>query len=162
MKFRVRLYNFSAVNLPAADKNGTSDPYLKINFDSFKKLPTDPVSKTLNPVWDLDLTFVYETRYSNKLGSKSMVIECFDKNRLLSDTFIGRVTVDLHTLASGPVNHDLQLWMDLRPAGRIKFSVEMEQLADITVFFRDVIIHNLPLVDGKKPNVVLKVAYSKE
>eukprot|EP00297_Palpitomonas_bilix_P024650 CAMPEP_0113883032 /NCGR_PEP_ID=MMETSP0780_2-20120614/9331_1 /TAXON_ID=652834 /ORGANISM="Palpitomonas bilix" /LENGTH=44 /DNA_ID=CAMNT_0000870205 /DNA_START=167 /DNA_END=298 /DNA_ORIENTATION=+ /assembly_acc=CAM_ASM_000599 len=38
--FMVKLSNFRAENLPAMDRSGTSDPYLKINFDDYRKMST--------------------------------------------------------------------------------------------------------------------------
>ena len=37
MKFKVRLYNFVGVEFPPGnDSDGLSDPFLRVNFDSFK------------------------------------------------------------------------------------------------------------------------------
>ncbi len=45
-RFRVRLRQFHATDLPGKDL----DPFVKVNFDSFKKFNTNAVSGN-NPKW---------------------------------------------------------------------------------------------------------------
>eukprot|EP01112_Ceratiomyxa_fruticulosa_P011206 TRINITY_DN3027_c0_g1_i1.p1 TRINITY_DN3027_c0_g1~~TRINITY_DN3027_c0_g1_i1.p1 ORF type:complete len:614 (+),score=154.91 TRINITY_DN3027_c0_g1_i1:298-2139(+) len=137
--FRVRIHNFKARDLNlGTNNNGQLSPFLKCNFDNFKIFKTDILRKEVSPSWDLDLQFVYETRYPDKLGSKQFVVECFSYTVLGRDVALGSIQVDLHTLATGPVSHDILLRDGGNPCGRILFDLEMEQVSDITATLKEV------------------------
>lgn len=54
----------------------------------------------------MSIEFFYETRYVNKLDKKLVKVDCYDFDRVGANDFIGTVSIDLHTLATGPVFHD--------------------------------------------------------
>ena len=51
-RFKVTLSGFKGRELTAMDRGGTSDPYVVMDFDGFKKVKTDVIKKTLNPDWE--------------------------------------------------------------------------------------------------------------
>ena len=54
----VQIEVISATGIPAADLNGKSDPYVVVKFGP-RTLKTRSISKTLNPVWNQSLHFLY-------------------------------------------------------------------------------------------------------
>ena len=62
-----------------------------------------------DPEFDFSLFFVYETRYIDKLAKKDLEIALYNKKKFSSDKCFGTVSVDLLTVASGPVKHSLPL-----------------------------------------------------
>ncbi|KAI9137080.1 C2 domain-containing protein [Paraphysoderma sedebokerense] len=138
-KFRVVLRNIKAQNLLIKDtKTKSSDPYLKGNFDNFKTFQTEVVPKNLNPEFKFETTFFYETRFPNRLHEKMFKIEVFDKDKYSSDDFMGSIEIDLHTLATGPVRHDILIREFGKPAGRLSFDLEMDLWDDVVVTLKDI------------------------
>ena len=85
-----------AKNLIAADRGGTSDPYVRLH------LGTKPASgyatavkkKTLNPEWDQ--TFHLDVgKYERK---EVLTVECFDKDAFGSDDSLGKFCIELASL----------------------------------------------------------------
>ena len=137
-KFKVCVFNVKCYNLPAKDKNGFSDPYIKFNFDNFKSFETQVHKKSLNPSFELKQDFYYETRYIQRLREKAIVIECFDKDKVGRDDFIGGCKLDLHTVATGPIHHELELRDNGKPSGKISLDIEFVIVNDILLTIKDV------------------------
>eukprot|EP00727_Mastigamoeba_balamuthi_P003806 m51a1_g13422 putative ww domain-containing protein (198) ;mRNA; r:342-1607 len=135
-KFKVTLCNFKATDLPAGDSNGLSDPYLRLNFDNYRRSKTDVVSKD---------SFVYETRFLDKLEAKTLEIECWDKDLIKKDDFLGKCSVTLHQLATGPVHQKLLLRDGTKPAGTVEFDAKMTHVCEVKVTFKSVRIDPGPL-----------------
>jgi Ca2+-dependent lipid-binding protein len=57
-----------------------TDPYVKANFDSFKKFKTPTIKNELSPAWDFDLFFYYETMYPRALSRKIFQLQVYDAN----------------------------------------------------------------------------------
>ncbi|KAI8364384.1 C2 domain-containing protein [Blakeslea trispora] len=75
----------SAQNLMAADKSGTSDPYVVFNVNGDKVFKSDTIKKTLNPKWT-------HQRFSVPVQSRvtaSIRIEVFDWNHVKGHQPIG-------------------------------------------------------------------------
>ena len=86
----------------------TSDPYLTVDFDSFKQFNTEARKKTLNPEWNEDVSFLYETKLAHKVHLKRLKIKCFNQS-FLSDKLIGRCYIDLYNIFTGPSEFRLPL-----------------------------------------------------
>lgn len=80
-----------AVNLPAKDLSGTSDPYciLKIEKQEYK---TNIIEKDLNPCWDSE--FYFELSSNNSV----LVIEMWDYDKLSKHDRMGMVSINIDTL----------------------------------------------------------------
>jgi len=134
--------------------------YCVLNFDHFKKIKTKVVkpqgeNKTVS--WAEDVTFNYMTKYTDRLKYKSFSIQVYAKG-MLSNEFIGATKVDLHTLLTGPISHNLQLWNQVRSAGSVRFKLSMKQNVLLKIFFKNLAIFNLPrLKSGKYPPIFLRV-----
>jgi hypothetical protein len=69
-------------NIAVLDDLHTTDP--------FDDLSDFILSAALNPTWTgFSKEFFYETKYADRLDKKKLVIECYDKDFLSSDDFIG-------------------------------------------------------------------------
>merc|ERR1712137_1012044 len=95
LKLRIRVV--SGHNLIAADSGGTSDPYVVIT-EGHVSVKTDPMPKTVNPVWnqDLEMGVVEASVHSGK----ELKLEVFDKD-MLSDDNLGRATIPLNAIPLG-------------------------------------------------------------
>lgn len=98
---KVRVFCWQCRDLPAADENGSSDPFIKI-CDSEKEHETDVIWDNLNPLFYQGLEVVYEANSEKELPP--IVVEVFDKDETLvgkdDEEFISRAVIDLHK-----VNH---------------------------------------------------------
>ena len=161
-KFNCRIYNISCTNLEAKDRNGKSDPFVKFDFDNFKKFQTPVIHENLNPIYDFELHWLYQTKYAHTMQKKSFFMFVYDHDRFGQDDFIGKTFVDLRTLATGGQHYDLQLRNEGRPVGRIKFTFEMAEQSTLTTNITDAKISNLPLIKGKEPSTYLSVGYNED
>eukprot|EP00835_Amoeboradix_gromovi_P004870 NODE_410_length_9177_cov_0.515091.p1 type:complete len:568 gc:universal NODE_410_length_9177_cov_0.515091:7723-6020(-) len=137
-KFKVCISNVKCQNLAAKDKGGTSDPYIKFNFDNFKSFETEVIKKNLNPSFQLKQEFYYETRYIQRLREKTLSLDVYDKDIIGRDDFIGACKIDLHTLCTGPVHHELELRDIRKHTGKVILDVEFVIVNDIQLTIKDV------------------------
>ena len=97
----LRCFVFQCKNLPAADKEGTSDPYIKIWTADEKasniKFQTSTVEDNLNPIFYETLQVHYE--YHNKSSAPPIILDLFDEDKDLlgldDDDFLGRAQIDI-------------------------------------------------------------------
>ncbi|PAN09277.1 hypothetical protein PAHAL_2G007900 [Panicum hallii] len=78
------------VNLVSRDANG-SDPYVVLDLDG-QKLKTGVMKKTVNPVWNEDLTLAV------KNASTPIKLEVFDKDTFSKDDQMGDAEFDIEAL----------------------------------------------------------------
>eukprot|EP01138_Halocafeteria_seosinensis_P011198 gb/GECG01011437.1/.p1 GENE.gb/GECG01011437.1/~~gb/GECG01011437.1/.p1 ORF type:complete len:804 (+),score=104.43 gb/GECG01011437.1/:1-2412(+) len=136
-RFHVRLYGFRASSLAALNRGGSSDPYLDINFDNYKTFETEVVKKSLNPEWEEDVSFVYETRMAHKLHLKRLKIKCYNKSTFLSDSLIGKCYLDLYSVFTGPSTIRLPLRDGRKIRGEIQFRCEVEENPIVEINLRN-------------------------
>eukprot|EP00466_Bigelowiella_natans_P016317 jgi/Bigna1/83003/fgenesh1_pg.100_\ len=153
-RYDVRIYQISCEDLVGKDRSGKSDPYVKFDFDKYRKFNTPVLRKTLNPSWDTDESFKYATQYPDRLMYKHLLITVQDKDFWGKD-YIGSVKVDLHTLLTGPVCHNLTINNKGEPAGRIKFKLEMTEIVNFKVKFKSAGLTGLPRINGREPSTSL-------
>ncbi|KAJ2676680.1 Tricalbin-2 [Coemansia sp. RSA 1085] len=92
----VRMRIASATNLPAADKSGTSDPYVVALVDGVKVWESETVKKTLNPRWNEQAELGIRQRNKTVL-----TLEVYDWNQIQSHTLLGTLTLPLKDLPIG-------------------------------------------------------------
>jgi len=80
-------------NLPAADLNGTSDPYCIFRCGR-QEVRSSVVQSSLSPFWNETLRLCVPS------ASTPLYIEVYDRDRV-SDDFLGQATVDLGSLQHG-------------------------------------------------------------
>lgn len=101
-----------AVDLPAKDVTGTSDPYVKILLlpDKKHKLLTKVKKRNLNPHWNE--CFLFEGWPHNKLLEKTLYLQVIDYDRFSRDDPIGETYIPLNEtdLSQSPV-----VWKFLQP-----------------------------------------------
>ncbi|KAJ2488369.1 Tricalbin-2 [Coemansia sp. RSA 2050] len=96
----VRLRITSASDLPAADKSGTSDPYVVALVDGVKVWESQTLKKTLNPRWN------QQTEVGIRQRSKTVLtLEVYDWNQIQSHTLLGSTTIPLREL---PINEPVE------------------------------------------------------
>ncbi|XP_040488869.1 synaptotagmin-3 [Ursus maritimus] len=107
-----------ALDLPAKDSNGFSDPYVKIYLlpDRKKKFQTKVHRKTLNPVFNE--TFQFSVPLA-ELAQRKLHFSVYDFDRFSRHDLIGQVVLDnLLELAEQPP--DRPLWRDIVEGGSEK------------------------------------------
>ncbi|XP_077178007.1 synaptotagmin-9 isoform X3 [Paroedura picta] len=100
-----------AVNLPAKDFSGTSDPYVKIYLlpDRKTKHQTKVHRKTLNPVFDE--VFLFPVPY-NDLSTRKLHFSVYDFDRFSRHDLIGQVVVD-NFLELTDFPRECNIWKDI-------------------------------------------------
>ena len=77
---KVRAYIFQCRDLPAADSDGTSDPFLEF-VDSDKPQRTEVVNDNLNPIYYEAVELMYEANTVQELPP--FIIDCYDEDQSL-------------------------------------------------------------------------------
>ena len=165
MRFVVRLHSFACTLPSSASSASPTRPYLRLNFDGYKKFSTRPLPSALTAasaalVFPEAYTFQYETNYPQKLHQKQLTVKLHTRNTILADHTIGRAAVTLHTVATGPIVHDLPLLLAGRECGRVRLTVEMEQLVTMSMHLQSVSLSSLPTIQGKAPVSHLSYCYT--
>ena len=86
-----KFHIIEAINLPAVDSNGKSDPYIKIysiSENKYKIGRTKTIKKTLDPVWN-------EFFFFNGLRTDELYFELFDYDFLSSDDYLGKCSLKI-------------------------------------------------------------------
>eukprot|EP00003_Mantamonas_plastica_P015613 TRINITY_DN2636_c0_g1_i3.p2 TRINITY_DN2636_c0_g1~~TRINITY_DN2636_c0_g1_i3.p2 ORF type:complete len:504 (+),score=197.17 TRINITY_DN2636_c0_g1_i3:19-1530(+) len=89
----MRITVMNAKNLRAADKGGTSDPYVSMKY-GWQMEETTVIKKSLNPVWDE--TFLFEFHSTD---NPVIVMDVWDMDVLGNPDFLGRTELNLKDLA---------------------------------------------------------------
>ncbi|XP_055046853.1 synaptotagmin-10 isoform X1 [Misgurnus anguillicaudatus] len=103
-----------ALDLPAKDFTGTSDPYVKIYLlpERKKKFQTRVHRKTLNPTFDEAFRFPVE--YS-ELCNRKLHFSVYDFDRFTSHDMIGEVVVD-NLFELSDLSREAVVWKDILAA----------------------------------------------
>jgi Ca2+-dependent lipid-binding protein len=108
MPEEIDLHVIEAMNLMAADRGGTSDPFAVIRLKGSSRMPntfkTRVVSKNLNPVWNERFTLNVQE------SDKSLILDVFDEDILGSNDFLGRIKLPLSDIVNG---QPVQAWYPL-------------------------------------------------
>lgn len=80
-------------NLIAADKNGTSDPYVIFKINDTKVYKSKIIQKNLNPTFNEQFSHTIDS-----LSSSIMEIEVFDHNKIMKGSSLGTQKIILNTL----------------------------------------------------------------
>ncbi len=86
----VRVDVLDASDLPAADRNGFSDPYCKFILNGKEVFKSAEQKKTLNPVWRQ----YFEIAVPSRIGADFRVM-VYDADTLGNDDVLGGATIDL-------------------------------------------------------------------
>mmetsp|Transcript_47123 Transcript_47123/g.151052 ORF Transcript_47123/g.151052 Transcript_47123/m.151052 type:complete len:764 (-) Transcript_47123:15-2306(-) len=110
---RLRVFVNRAVNIKAADVQGTSDPYVTIQVGD-KQRQTKTVMKTVNPLWaqPFDFDFVSES-------VETIVFKVYDYDLLNSDDFLGCAELPLGEVGDIKTQERRSRWLDLKPLNEI-------------------------------------------
>ncbi|XP_053307712.1 synaptotagmin-3 [Spea bombifrons] len=117
-----------ALDLPAKDANGFSDPYVKMYLlpDRKKKFQTKVHRKTLNPIFNE--TFHFNVPF-NELQNRKLHFSIYDFDRFTRHDLIGQVVLDNLLEYSNPTEES-PIWRDILEAssekadlGEINFSL---------------------------------------
>lgn len=124
-----------AVNLPAKDFSGTSDPYVKIYLlpDRKTKHQTKVHRKTLNPVFDE--VFLFPVPY-NDLEARKLHFSVYDFDRFSRHDLIGQVVVD-HFFDLADFPRECILWKDIEYVTNVSLAFLCLWWRDCFLVFRE-------------------------
>lgn len=107
MPFKVEVTVVKAVDLPAADLNGKSDPYVVLTVGDHTR-KSSIVSANVNPVWEPAEKFWFLTDDAN---FAVLDVQVFDHDRFTKDDLIGSTSISLGQFVGG--NNSSVLMHDL-------------------------------------------------
>merc|ERR1711871_130762 len=138
--FWIRFCNACAEKLPAKDALGSSDPYMVCVWDRTREFKSPVIKSDCNPIWrGFEEVWRWVPYNIGIMDDLYFEIEVWDADIFSSDDIIGVCAVDIHTCASGPSHHDLELIGESgEPCGRLLFDLEMVQVSTIKATFYDV------------------------
>lgn len=157
-EFIVEIKNLKATDLTSRNRFKEK---LKIEgeFDNFKFKTSKVLIGGGDIAWKYNWKQNYQVHSISELEQRYLRLKCF---RSKADLY-GSLQLDLWTIATGPVDHNLPLLdADKKVVGRLHFSCEMRQIASVTVQFKEVKMKNLPYpANHSECNPYLKYGYSK-
>ena len=120
-----------ARDLLAKDRNGKSDPYVRvcIGSDLVHAKRTEVRKKTLSPTWMQEFQFQVPTSSRRE----ALVLECFDKDLFGADDSLGRISVPLDSLVP---DQEVRAWYPLvsdteeKNDGQIELTLLLAELVD--------------------------------
>ncbi|KAM6984731.1 synaptotagmin-10-like [Aplochiton taeniatus] len=120
-----------ALDLPAKDFTGTSDPYVKIYLlpERKKKFQTRVHRKMLNPTFDE--AFCFPVEY-DQLCNRKLHFSVYDFDRFTSHDMIGEVVVD-NLFELSDLSREAVVWKDILAATTITFCWGSLSLASSTL-----------------------------
>ena len=95
--YELRTFLFCARDLPAADKTGTSDPFVILRVCG-QKVESAIKKKTNNPNWNEVHSKTIELPRDNKKLSPNLFFNVFDWDQLGSNTLMGRAIIAVHEI----------------------------------------------------------------
>ena len=110
----------SAKDIPAADSDGSSDPYVVVLLNGKKIHKTKHQKNSLNPTFGETLTFPVYAKISSTLD-----IQIWDHNMLRPHTLLGNVDVPLFGLTPGKVDSRAHA-LDHATSGQVSISILFE------------------------------------
>ncbi|CAE7252727.1 dwwA [Symbiodinium sp. KB8] len=128
---------------------------VQVDFDSYfndTTTPTAPISDTIG--WPNEFSFGYETEHVHALSSKTLTLKLY-KSGWMGGGLIGECTVDLLTIATGPVEHRLMARDGSVMRCELHFKVTMEQQSDLELVLQEA---ELSAPSGFSPSMALSYA----
>ncbi|CEG36152.1 Predicted Ca2-dependent phospholipid-binding protein [Plasmopara halstedii] len=101
-----------AVDLPSADFNGKSDPYVIFQLANTMR-KSSVIQANLNPEWDPEETFSF---IAEDIQSAVLDVKVFDHDRISKDDIIGSCQVPLNTLHEKPESEVLMYQLEVPSA----------------------------------------------
>lgn len=101
--YQVRVHVYQCKHLPAADSNGLTDPYIKVNFMGQAK-STSTIYKTLYPAYYETIIFdeVMIPEYENFQYASQVTFRLYDKDQFDSDDYLGCCMVGMEDAVITP------------------------------------------------------------
>jgi hypothetical protein len=168
VEYELRVHLYQARGLPAADDDGTSDPYAKISVAGMKK-ESKVCFDTCYPRWYQTLRFqklMLPDASRVKLGlAPMMILQIFDWDEWSKHDFLGRFSVQLSQVSSNlmprkPKWYNVQLYDTDLNAGQVLMSAQLLQLSQFNTGRSDgsddprlAIRNSLPPMPGSKAHV---------
>jgi len=116
-----------AKNLPAADSNGLSDPYVEIRsekglFVRDNAVRTSVKNETLNPKWNQSFDVSWDHAF------RKLVLRVYDHDKWSKDDYLGKARINFHDLCD-QTEHDV--WLQL-----VKTQKNKENVGEIHVKYK--------------------------
>ena len=96
--WKIRCFIFQCKDIPSADSDGASDPYIKIWNPDDKKVQTRVIDDNINPIFFEALEIYYD--FDRIENAPPIVLDIWDKDDFLDgDDYLGRSVIFLKDAA---------------------------------------------------------------
>jgi len=128
----IGIYDLYARNLPVADVNGYSDPYVKFKGNFLKRsAKTSTKDRCLNPNWEEEIVvlqpFLADRAY---LDRQFIQVAVWDRDVAVKNDMLGRGTIGMKGLDEKPLSFEMELRHKGKPRG--------------TLYGKIVVLHDVP------------------
>jgi len=139
-------FNINIHSLSISHSRKKRNLYVVGNFDAYKQFKTEIKRSSGDGAcqWnEFKLNFEYETKFIHKLDHKHFKLYLYKKKSLSADSLVGSFQVDLYTLATGPISHDVIFSKGDLGVGRFQFKLEMSHTNHVKITLPSLYISNL-------------------
>ena len=96
---------FQCKDLPSAEKDGLSDPYISVWNQNGDVVRTNTIKDSINPIFYEVQRVIYQ--YTNVEDAPPIILNVFDHNTILKDVYLGRAVIKLTDAATNEFPHDV-------------------------------------------------------
>jgi hypothetical protein len=151
VSFSIKISGVEGVGLPAS-----IDPYFRLDFDHLKEHRSAHLKKGTAFRWPDALEFEYQSKYAQRLPTKEMAVEVWDKRTLAADRIVGEGRVCLYALFTGPRQVEIALEdREHKPAGMLRMTIAIEQTVSLAATVTGLTVD---LDDAAAPTVDVTIA----
>ncbi|KAF2071312.1 hypothetical protein CYY_007374 [Polysphondylium violaceum] len=140
------IFNISIHSLSISHSRKKRSLYVVGDFDAYKQFKTELKKSSGEGEcgWgEFKLNFEYQTKFIHKLDHKHFKLYLYKKKSLAADSLVGQFQVDLYTLATGPISHDVIFTKGNLGVGRFQFKLEMSHVNKVRISIPSLYISNL-------------------
>jgi len=144
-----------ALDLPAKDLCGSSDPYVKVYLlPDRKKFQTRVHRKTLNPTFNE--AFQFPVPY-DQLAGRKLHMSVFDFDRFSRHDMIGEVVLD-NLFETSDLSRETPIWRDIQYATTVRIVIRVGYRLDLyDTGAKTILLKRFRFLNGARTNTFFKI-----